>query len=250
MNLLSFRHLSAFAFSFALLQGAFAQPAPARYKVNLPPSAELAYTINAKQRGIAVDGDATVRWTHGGNKFTITSEARAMIIGKILDSRSEGSVDAHGLVPQSFTEKRFRKGTVTTSFDRDARLIRFSKSQETHPIMGGEQDRISAIWQLVSIARGAQARIKPGVEWRFVVAGQSDAESWTFKVVKQEKIATQAGEMNTVHISRAARPGSRDQQLDIWLAPSMEWYPVRLRFSDDNGDFIEQTIKKVSRTAS
>lgn len=173
-----------------------------------------------------------------------------MVIGKILESRSEGLVDTDGLLPETFTEKRLRKEKITTSFDREAGLIRFSKSQDTQPIVGGEQDRTSAVWQLVSIARGANAKVKPGTEWRFPVAGQSDAEPWTFKVVTQEKISTQAGDLNTVHISRAPRPDSRDQQLDIWLAPAMEWYPVRLRFSDDNGDFIDQTLKKVNRSAS
>ncbi len=250
MKLISLHHFLPFIFASLFMQGAAAQTAAAGNKVSLPPSAELLYHINAKQRGIAVDGDATVRWMHEGNKFAVSSEVRAMVVGKILESRSEGQVDADGLLPETFTEKRLRKEKVTTSFDREAGLIRFSKSQETQPIVGGEQDRTSAVWQLVSIARSANAKVKPGTEWRFPVAGQSDAEPWTFKVVTQEKISTQAGDLNTVHISRAPRPDSRDQQLDIWLAPAMEWYPVRLRFSDDNGDFIEQTLKKVNRSAS
>ncbi|WP_334186439.1 DUF3108 domain-containing protein [Noviherbaspirillum sp.] len=250
MNFISLPHGILLLVASTLMHGAVAQPDPANYKVSLPPSAELMYHINAKQRGITVDGDATVRWMHEGKKFAVSSEVRAMVVGKILESRSEGQVDNHGLVPEMFTEKRLRKDKITTSFDRDAGLIRFSKSQDTQPIVGGEQDRTSAVWQLVAIARAANTRIKPGIEWRFVVAGQSDAEPWTFKVVTQEKISTQAGELDTIHISRAPRPDSRDQQLDIWLAPALEWYPVRLRFSDDNGDFIEQTLKKANRSAS
>jgi hypothetical protein len=250
MNFISLRHSILLFIASVFMHGAIAQPGPANYKVSLPPSAELMYHINAKQRGIAVDGDATVRWMHEGKKFAVSSEVRAMVVGKILESRSEGQVDNHGLVPELFTEKRLRKEKITTSFDREAGLIRFSKSQDTQPIVGGEQDRTSAVWQLVAMARGANSKIKPGTEWRFVVAGQSDAEPWTFRVVTQEKINTQAGELNTVHISRVPQPDSRDQQLDIWLAPAMEWYPVRLRFSDDNGDFIDQTLKKANRTAS
>jgi hypothetical protein len=38
-----------------------------------------------------------------------------------------------------------------------------------------------------------------------------------------------------------------DQALDIWLAPSQEWYPVKLRFSDDDKDFVEQTLTKLTK---
>jgi hypothetical protein len=65
-------------------------------------------------------------------------------------------------------------------------------------------------------------------------------------VVKQEKISTPLGELTTVQMQRAPE-NDKDQRLDIWLAPSLEWYPARLRYSEDNGDYIEQTLQKVSR---
>ncbi|HVK94124.1 MAG TPA: DUF3108 domain-containing protein [Noviherbaspirillum sp.] len=221
--------------------------AAVKRKVNLPPSAELAYVIKARQKGIPVNGEAIMRWTASGKRFTATNEARAMLVGKILDARSEGSVDAYGLAPDSFTEKRFRKEATITTFDRSGKMIRFSGSDHTYPINGGEQERNSALWQLISVARAAPGRFKPGTVWRFFVAGQRDAEPWAFKVMRQEKIETQLGEMTTLHISKAPPPDSQEQQLDIWLAPSLEWYPARLRFSDSNGDFVEQTLQQVNR---
>jgi len=220
---------------------------PEKYKTNVPPSVDLSYAIRAKQQGIPVDGDGMVRWNTSGNTFSVSSETRAMVVGKILDARTEGLIDEYGLAPNSFTEKRFRKEATTTSFDRTSKTIRFTSSEHTYPIKGGEQDRNSAIWQLISIARATPAKFKPGSEWSFFVAGQRDGEPWIFKVVKQEKITTQNGELNAVHILRAPPPDSQGQHLDIWLAPSLEWYPVRLRFSDSNGDFIEQTLKEVRK---
>jgi hypothetical protein len=218
-----------------------------KYKVNLPPSADLAYSIKAKQSGLRVDGDATVRWTASRKKFEVISETRATLIGKILDAKSQGSIDDYGLAPSSFTEKRFRKDAATTSFDRASKTINFANSAQSYPLKGGEQDRTSALWQLISVARAAPAKFKPGSEWRFVVAGHSDAEPWTFKVLNQEKVRIPLGELNAVHIMRAPPPDSKDQKLDIWLAPSLEWYPVRLRFTDADGDFIEQTLQEAKK---
>lgn len=246
-NLFHVLTTSLLACAIASSAGHAQNRAPTKYKINVPPSVDLAYAIKAKQQGISVGGDAVVRWNTSGKTFSISSETRAMMVGKILDARTEGLIDEYGLAPVSFTEKRFRKEATTTSFDRASKTIRFTGSPQTYPIKGGEQDRNSAIWQLISIARAAPARFKPGSEWSFFVAGQRDGEPWTFKVVNQEAVRTQTGEVNAVHVSRAPPPDSKGQRLDIWLAPALEWYPVRLRFSDSNGDFIEQTLKKANR---
>lgn len=239
-----------FAASTVLFAAATPATANAKYKTNLPPSADLTYSIKAKQKGIPFEGDATMRWSVSNGKFTASNEARAVIVGKILDARSEGAIDAFGLAPTVFTEKKFRRDRTTTSFDRAAMTIRFTASQASYPIEGGEQDRNSMIWQLVAVARAAPAKFRAGSSWKFFVAGPRDADPWTFNVTKQERITTPLGPLNTVHVTRLPPPDSQQQQLDIWLAPSLEWYPVRLRFSDDNGDFIEQTLQKVGKKAS
>jgi hypothetical protein len=221
-----------------------------KQKVSLPPSATLAFTIKAKQKGLALEGDAVMRWSATGDKFTAVNEAGAQLVGKILDTRSEGAIDAYGLAPSSFTEKRYRKEPTTTSFDRATKTIRFTASDESYPITGGEQDQGSALWQLIAVARAAPSKFKPGARWDLFVAGTRHADAWTFKVVGQEKIATPLGELNTLHISKLPPPDSRDHQVDIWLAPSLEWYPARVRYSDSNGDFIEQTLQKISKNAS
>lgn len=249
----SFHHTAPIA---ALVCALLAVPAHAadhaatRYKVNVPPSAELSYSIKARESGIQLEGNAQVRWTASAKQFAVTSEARAMLLGKILDSKSEGAIDAHGLAPASFTEKRFRKEATTTTFDRGTHTIRFSSSGQTYPIKGGEQDRNSAIWQLIAVARAAGAKFKPGSEWTFFVAGQRDADPWTFKVLGQEKIRTPLGELDTLHVEKAPPPDSKEQRVDIWLAPKQEWYPVRLRYSEPDGDFIEQTLEQIDRKAS
>ena len=215
--------------------------------ISLPPSADLNYSIKARQSGLSLDGEALVQWQVAGKRFTINTETRAMLAGKIAEARSEGSIDAAGLAPLTFVEKRFRKQATTTTFDRDGNTVNFGGSGASAPLTGGEQDRNSAIWQLISLARGTPATVKAGMEWTFMVAGARDAEPWTFKVVQDEKLRTRLGQLRTLHIIRNPPPDSKDQQLDIWLAPTQEWYPVRLRFSEADGDYIEQSLEKISK---
>jgi hypothetical protein len=214
---------------------------------NLPPSADLTYSLKARQRGIGLVGDATTVWRAGDGKYAIVSETRSALFGKILDNRSEGAIDDYGLAPAQYTEKRFRKDPTTATFKRDSKAIVFSAAEQSYPIKGGEQDRTSAAWQLAAIARGAPDKFAPGSEWSFFVAGRRDAEAWTFKVTKHESVHTGEGEVNAVHLVKAPPPDDKGQQVDLWLAPSLDWYPVKLRFadSDGEGDYVEQTLEKI-----
>jgi len=214
---------------------------------NLAPSAELSYSIKAKQRGITLNGSATVQWRAADGAYSIATESRVSLLGKILENRSEGSIDDYGLAPVLFYEKRFRKDPSHTTFKRDIKTITFSEGDDSYPIKGGEQDRTSIQWQLAALARATPDKFKPGSEWAFFVAGRRDAAVWRFKVMKNEAVQIGTGEVNAVHLVKAPPPDAQGQQVDLWLAPSMDWYPVRVRFNDDDGDFVDQTLEKVVR---
>ncbi|QBE67195.1 DUF3108 domain-containing protein [Pseudoduganella lutea] len=239
---------SFIAASFTLAGPAAAQddrPA-AKYKFDLPPSAELTYTVKASSHGIPLSGSGTIAWQQGGGKYSLVTEARSGMFGKVLEYRSEGTIDAWGLAPDTYYEKRLRKGAGTTTFDRGAQAIDLADSDNTVPIHGGEQDRSSAPWQLAAIARAAPKKFVPGSEWKFYVVGRRSAETWTFKVVGTDTIRTGAGELKAVHFSKAP-PKGKGQQVDLWLAPSLEWYPVRLVFMEEDGDSFEQLLDKVTK---
>ncbi len=220
-------------------------------EINLAPSAELHYAIKAKQKGIPVSGDASVKWQlsslNDTQSYSVITETRVILFGKILDASSFGHIDSHGLAPDKFVEKRFGKSESTTRFDHSTKTIRFTESTQTYTIKGGEQDRTSATWQLVALARTAADKFVPGSEWKMFVAGRRDAEDWSFKVTGVEKVVTPMGEFSAVHFIKAPPPDSKDQQLEIWLAPKLDWYPVRLKFSDADGDNVDQMLDSIRK---
>ncbi|MBC3885697.1 DUF3108 domain-containing protein [Undibacterium griseum] len=215
----------------------------AKSAFSLPPPVELQYSIRARQSGIPLSGSASVKWQWHDKSYQIQTETRAMLLGKILDASSQGTIDEYGLAPEKFIEKRLGKPPTTTSFERDSKTLRFSASEASYALKGGEQDRTSATWQLVALARAAGDKFRPGSEWKMFVAGRRDAEPWSFKVIATENLSTALGDFSTVHITKAPPPDSKDQQLDIWLAPALDWYPVRLKFSDASGEFVDQLIE-------
>lgn len=215
--------------------------------VDLPPSADLGYTIKARQKGFMLNGDATANWRLADGKYSFRSVTRAALFGTLIDNRSEGAVDTYGLAPVQFVERRIRRDPWTTTFDRSKQQISFSESDVNYPIKGGEQDRNSVLFQLAGVARAAPDKFVAGSEWTFFVAGRRDADVWTFRVVKLDTVQTGLGTLDTVHLMRMAPPDSKEQALDIWLAPSKQWYPVRLRFTDNEDEYVEQTLQTITR---
>ncbi|WP_426103507.1 DUF3108 domain-containing protein [Massilia sp. TSP1-1-2] len=240
------KRCTAGAVLMGVVLGAWAQEhASVKRPVDLPPSADLTYKIEARKKGISLSGEAQVNWRVGAGRYSAGNTARAQLLGKILDNRSEGLIDVYGLAPLQFREKRFRKDQTIATFDRAAKTIVFNDGKLSYPLTGGEQDRGSVQWQLAAVGRGAPEKFTPGSEWKFFVAGRRDAEMWTFKVVNREMLKTGMGTLPTVHLVKSPSPDARGQSLDLWLAPSLEWYPVKLRFAEEDGEFVEQTLDKL-----
>jgi hypothetical protein len=137
---------------------------------------------------------------------------------------------------------------VTTYFDREQKIIRFSESDLQYPIQGGEQDRLSATWQLLALAQKQGTQIKLGHEWAMFVAGSRDADPWVFKLIELMKIRTAIGELNVMHIVKAPPPDAQGQKIELWLAIDLDYYPVQVRFQDHNGDVLEQKIISIKKS--
>lgn len=228
------------------------EPATKRYKFNTPPPAELAYDVEARQKGQTWYGSGVYRWDTVGDRYTATIEVGVTILFRItaLNIKSEGKIQDDGLGPVLYSEKPWRRPLVNTHFQHDNHKISFSASEAVYPYNGGEQDRASVVWQLASIGRGDAGQFAPGAEIDVVVAGTRDADTWRFKVIGQEDVDTPYGKLNAWHVKRAPAPGSYDRTIDIWLAPQQEWYPVKVRYTETNGDYYDLSLTKTTAVAT
>ena len=228
---------------------------PTEQHINPPPSATLSYEIRAQYGLLPFSGSAQIDWHNREDYFSVRVTTNTILLGEILNSRSEGIINAYGLSPTRLTETRFRKNTHTVNFDQKSRLIRFSASEQTYPLDDGAQDRTSLTWQLISIARGAPENFISGATWTFLVAGRRNAEISTFTVLGEKTLTSPlakhpTGKLQTVHLFRQPTQTRKGRTLDIWLAPSLEWYPVKMVAKDGKGWTITQTLHSISKHLS
>lgn len=228
------------------------EPAAVTYKFSPPPSAELSYDVEALQKGQTWHGSGVLRWEAANDSYTATIEAGMTIIFKItaLNSKSEGKINDLGLAPVLYSEKPWRKSMTNTHFQHENHKISFSASESVYPYSGGEQDRASIIWQLAGIGRGGGTQFAPGTEFDLTVAGPRDADRWHFRVMGEEQVDAPGGKLSAWHVRRVPNPGTYDKTIDIWLAPQLEWYPVKVRHTEANGDYIDLALTKAEPIAA
>lgn len=220
------------------------------YTINLPPSADLKYDLQkTPKEGAPMYGSGTIRWHTDGSTYTVNGDFGILFI-TALKFQSSGTIGDVGIVPELYSEKRFRKAETNTHFNRERNTISFSSSSLSYPRTDGEQDRATIIWQLAGIGRGDSEKFVAGATIDLFVAGTRDAETWHMQVIGQEDIMIDGKTAHTWHVARAPRPGSYDQKLDIWLAPQQNWYPVRLRYTDTNGDYLDMSLTGLNVSAT
>ncbi len=218
-----------------------------RYSVAPLPSAELEYDVEALVKGVTYYGSGMIKWHAAGDAYQVTGKAKVAFF-TVLDFRSEGTLDAFGVSPVIYGEKPRNRAETNTHFHRERNEITFSASSASYPRKGGEQDRASVIWQLAAIGRGDPGKFVPDSEISLFVAGTRNAETWQIRILGMEEIDVEAGRFKVWHVTRIPQPGSYERKLDIWLAPDQQWFPVKLRYSEANGDYLDMSLSNLMLT--
>jgi hypothetical protein len=231
--------------SAASVAAAATSPAPA-HGADAPPSVTLKYDVQGLRDGQNVYGSGKIAWRNQDGRYRIDGSASVLFF-TLLQFSSDGELDDFGVSPTLYTEKRFHKTATDTRFEHARNTITFSASDNRYPRPGNAQDRASIIWQLAAIGRGNPAAFFTGADFTMFVAGVRDAEPWRIVVSGQDDVEAGGDPASAWHLVRMPQPGSYDQKIDIWLAPQQQWYPVKIRYTETNGDYLEMSLS--SRTS-
>jgi hypothetical protein len=152
---------------------------------------------------------------------------------------SHGRIDAFGLAPDQYIEKRGRRAEDIAIFNRTDKKIAFTRTPAALPLPDGAQDRFSMVMQLASLVRGDPAAYKPGVTRQFFVVDNDSGENWPVETIGDETIRTDQGFLDTRHFKRLPRHDGDLRRIDVWLAPSLGWLPARIVQTEPNGTQFE-----------
>ncbi|MGF6596050.1 hypothetical protein P3T23_000757 [Paraburkholderia sp. GAS448] len=216
-------------------EGVKAAQASPGVKFSVPPSGDLQY--DTFYNGVR-NQPGTIHWTSDGQTYEMIVSVPLPFVGTFSYS-SHGHVDAFGIAPDQYIEKRGHRAEDVTIFNRTAKQIAFTRTPATLALPDGAQDRFSMVMQLASLVRGDPGAYKPGVTREFYVADNDSGEIWPIETVGDETLRIPGGFVDARHFMRLPRHEGDRRRIDVWLAPSLGWLPARLLQTEPNGTQVE-----------
>lgn len=215
------------------------EPAPQPLaNLTIPGSVRLNYKMTGLSKGFDYHASGVMIWRQDGSHYEASMEVSAFLLGsRTLESR--GNITADGLAPTLFTDKGRNDRTAT--FQTDKGTISFSVNTPEAPWKRGAQDRVTVFFQLASLLAGEADNFPPGTKIPMYTVGPRDVDTWTFTVGDEEALDLPIGTVNAIKLTRDPRRVN-DQRVEAWFAPSLGYWPVRMKITQHGGDYIDQQL--------
>jgi hypothetical protein len=219
-----------------------------------PPSTRLSYTLTGNYRG-PVHGQAQVEWLRQGTRYQVFMDVSVGPSFAPLMTRrvsSEGDITPEGLRPRRYdeiTRVALRSPRHLTIF-LDADRVRLPGGREL-PRPPLVQDSASQFVHLTWLFTLRPELLQPGRSIELPLALPRVVEPWTYDVLASETLDTPAGPVPALHVKprRESRPGG-DLTAEMWVAPSLQYLPVRLLIRQDAETYIDLLIERLPEQAA
>ena len=224
--------------SLMALVALVALPCASANSAELAPPTLLNYDGNGLEQGfIRYSGQGTLHWSHDRTSYQARLEITAFGL-KLRTWNSQGTLNAQGLLPERF-EDTTRGGQQNVVFLRDRHVIAYSSGTPDLPLEADAQDKLSALLQLGARIGADPQRYHAGDSIGFQATDAYRAERWEFHVGANEPVPlADGGSVHATKLTKEATP-EFDQKIEVWLAPTQAYLPVRLRITEKSGDFVD-----------
>jgi hypothetical protein len=197
------------------------------YPTLLPEPTRLHYRMQRGERA----GSAWLQWQFDASGYLLRLDAH-WPEQPAQGSSSRGLIDAEGVAPVRHAELRRARELRAVNFQREAGRITFSGPQASYRLRAGAQDRLSWMIQLPAILQADASLTRPGAQLRLFVAGtRGDGEAWQFEVLGREALQLPVGDVPEALLLRREPGRPYDTRVELWLDPTRQYLPVRVRFT-------------------
>lgn len=207
-----------------------------------PPSprwpAEWGYRLTATSKGRSLHAQATMQWSQQDDTYLARSTYRLLFFGQ-RSQTSHGTLGPHGVQPTHYIDHG-PKRTRNIDFDWRARQATHQARVISPELLPSTQDRLSVFFELSRRLHHHHGAHRAPIT--LPVMGFSSVDDWSFQFLGLVSSDEPAGSFDTQHWQHHSQ--DRRLTVDVWVAPSLQYLPVRIRLSEDNGDVIDQRLSR------
>lgn len=217
-----------------------------------PLSTEMHYQLTGNYRG-PVYGQARVQWLREGAHYQVHLEASigpsfAPLMTRRLSS--DGMIGPDGLMPRRFDEVNggLAGGNRKVSLLFDDGGVVLANGQRW-PRDDATQDAASQFVQLTWMFLTGRQTAQPGWLVQLPLALPRRVHLWRYVVRDSlETVDTPMGPLQAWHVDSDMTDTWGDMETEMWLAPSLQYLPVRIRIWQDRrkdaSNYIDLTLKE------
>lgn len=209
----------------------------------LPNSVRLLYDIKGEMKRFPVSAQGTLDWRQDGKTYDARLEIRLFLLGSRVQT-SKGLIGVQGLEPVRFGDKV--RSEVAAHFERSKGKVSYSANTPDEALQSGAQDQLSIFFQLAGLLAAQPQRYGVGSALSFQAVGPRSSENWVFKVAAPQPVALPGGQVRAIQLTKEP-VHEHDSRAEVWLAPDLEYLPVRIRLTQSNGDFVDQLWRATER---
>jgi hypothetical protein len=204
-----------------------------------PVGARLRYDLQGIAKGFGYSAKAELLWQPDASQYESRLEVSHFLLGSRVQT-SQGQITAEGLAPRRFGDKV--RSEQAAHFQRDKGLITYSANTPDAPLLAGTQDRLSVFIQISGLLLAEPLRWGTGAVMNFNTTGARDSEPWAFQVAGMEQLKMPYGNLEALRLVRQEQK-QYDQRVELWMAPSLEHLPVRIRITQTSGDQVDLLLR-------
>lgn len=216
-----------------------------------PSDTRLTYQLGGYYRG-ELHGDAQVQWSRlapaGSDRYQVRVSINVGPIG--TQFTSQGRIRATGLQPEIYEEKLPNGSRRKVTLEAQDIVLNDGKrlpkpTAQQHSV----QDAASQFVELGQRFSSGRASLAPGEVVRMWLARPAGLDEWTYDVGPAETVylptlgAVQAYALTPRPI--ANKRGTITAQL--WVAPSLQNLPVRIKITLNNETHVDLMVKKIEQ---
>lgn len=200
-----------------------------------PLATRVSYKLHGFWRG-DIYGTSKVEWVRQDLRYQVRLDASFGPLGS-MNFISEGDITPEGLAPRRF--EQINRLLIKTSPPRSVTF------EETEVVLdSGErvkrlpltQDGASVLIQLAYQFMLRPDLLRPGNTLELPLASAKKLQVIAFEVIKEEVLDTPLGKVPTFHVKPRRMDTSGDTlAMEVWLAPGLQYLPVRIAFQGKRG---------------
>ncbi|HUR88166.1 MAG TPA: DUF3108 domain-containing protein [Ramlibacter sp.] len=230
----------------APVAAASAPQPPASAVINIaadtwPTDTRLSYRLTGWYDG-DLTGSASVQWLRQGDRYETRVDLDLGIFG--MRFLSQGDVAGESLAPRAYEESRPGRTRIVQLTAENVVL----NDGRTVPKPAGAQDTASHFVELSHRFSTGKEPLAVGGHTSVWIARPGGVDLWNYDIVSLDRLQTpRFGIVEAYHLKpRAIKDARGDIYSEIWIAPTLQYLPVRIRITQGTR-YVDITVDKIEQ---